>query len=71
MKIEVGLSPLGPVLVDVPENCELHRQLRQLFDRPIWLHQGPPGMARSMAHGQSTAGMPIAEMRRLTGAVGE
>lgn len=71
MKIQVDLSPLGPILLDVDEARELYRQLGDVFAGPAWLHRDAPGIARPSAHGQSTAGMPISEMRRLTGAVGE
>lgn len=66
MKIEIGPSPLGPVRVEVPDGCELHKQLNRLFTRPTWLTRQPPGIVR--AH---DAELSPADIRWLEGAVGE
>ena len=71
MRIQIDLSPLGPILLEVDEARELHRQLGVIFDAvPNWKRWSLPDLSRGWCP-QATAGMSQPEMRRLAGAVGE
>lgn len=64
MKIQVDLSPLGPILLDVDEAREIYRQLGDVFGGESWLMREAPGVRK-------TEPLTPGEIRWLTGAVGE